>query len=173
VVAVLAIVCIGSLVSLAGILLYAEAVKLIGQPFWQWMCERVERDAGAPAPAAPPRTARAIRDSLVLFAVWLGIAAPLALLGLIPLVGQTLVPVLEGALAAWFLSAELTQIPLARRGLAPRERHAWLATHRAETIGFGLTALLLFLIPGMNVLAVPGAVLGGTLLVRELESERR
>ena len=36
--------------------------------------------------------------------------------------------------------------------------------HRAQTLGFGITAFLLFLVPLMNVLAMPGAVVGATLL---------
>ena len=37
--------------------------------------------------------------------------------------------------------------------------------------GFGITAFLLFLVPLMNVLALPGAVVGATLLVRRLSGD--
>jgi CysZ protein len=66
---------------------------------------------------------------------------------------------------------ELLAIPLERRGLhlAGRLRFVW--RHRGQTIGFGITAFLLFLVPLMNILAMPGAVVGATLLVRRLRGE--
>jgi CysZ protein len=92
-------------------------------------------------------------------------------LGLFPVLGQTVVPVLQALVAGFFLAVELLAIPLERRGLhlAGRLRFVW--RHRAQTLGFGITAFLLFLVPLMNVLAMPGAVVGATLLVRRLSGE--
>ncbi len=172
-VAISAVIVAGSALSLVMILAFAEVVKVIGQPFYQRLCDRLEVELGNP-PALPPRQGwnrvlRATRDSAILIAIYLGIALPLLALGIIPVVGQTVVPVLEAMLAAWVIAAELTQIPLERRGLTAMARHRFLRMHRSETIGFGLAALLLFVIPGANVFAVPGAVIGGTLFVRFLE----
>jgi uncharacterized protein involved in cysteine biosynthesis len=77
-------------------------------------------------------------------------------LGLFPVVGQTVVPVVQALVAGFFLAVELLAIPLERRGLhlAGRLRFVW--RHRAQTLGFGVTAFLLFLVPLMNVLAMPG-----------------
>jgi CysZ protein len=92
-------------------------------------------------------------------------------LGLVPVLGQTVVPVLQAVAGGFFLAVELLAIPLERRGLhlAGRLRFVW--RHRAQTLGFGITAFLLFLVPLMNVLAMPGAVVGATLLVRRLGGE--
>jgi len=101
----------------------------------------------------------------------LACTAPLVVLGLFPVFGQTVVPVLQALVAGFFLAVELLAIPLERRGLhlAGRLRFVW--RHRAQTLGFGLTAFFLFLVPLMNVLAMPGAVVGATLLVRRLSGE--
>lgn len=168
----LALIAAASGVALAGVLLFAEAVKAIGQPFWKEMSGRLEDELGGPpAVEGRGRFFPALRDTVVLFLLWLAIAAPLLVLALVPVIGQTVVPAAEAVLAAWVLATELTQIPLDRRGLGPMARHRFLAAHRAETIGFGLAALALFLVPLANVLALPGVLLGGTLLVRHLEGE--
>ena len=102
----------------------------------------------------------------------LACTAPLFVLGLFPVFGQTVVPVLQALVAGFFLAVELLAIPLERRGLhlAGRLRFVW--RHRAQTLGFGITAFLLFLVPLMAVLAMPGAVVGGTLLVRRLSGDQ-
>ncbi|HVO29874.1 MAG TPA: EI24 domain-containing protein [bacterium] len=170
--AILALVVVASGIALAGVLLFAELVKAVGQPFWKEMTARMEAQEGG-APADAPGSGRAIlalRDSAVLVAIWLAIATPLLLLGLVPVVGQTIVPAAEALLAAWVVAAELTQIPLDRRGMRALERHRFLRAHKAEAFGFGLAALAVFLLPLANVFLLPGAVLGGAMLVRDLEA---
>ena len=97
--------------------------------------------------------------------------APLLVLGLFPVFGQTVVPVLQTLVAGFFLSVELLAIPLERRGLHLGGRLRFVWRHRGQTLGFGLTAFFLFLVPLMNVLALPGAVVGATLLVRRLSGD--
>ena len=163
----------GSLVSLLGVLAFAEFVKAIGQPFWQVMCDRLEQKLGIPPPPSAEggftRVMKATRDTIIVVAIYLAIALPILVFGFVPVVGQTVIPAVEALLAAWLIAVELTQIPLERRGLTVLARHRFLRAHQAETLGFGLASLLLFLIPGANVIAVPGAVIGGTLFIRHLE----
>jgi CysZ protein len=154
---------------------FTVIAQIIGQPFYERISDRIEHQLGAPpAGAGAPwwRTfPRASLESALLLGLTLATTAPLFVLGLFPVLGQTVVPVLQAAVAGFFLAVELLAIPLERRGLhlAGRLRFVW--RHRAQTLGFGITAFLLFLVPLMNVLAMPGAVVGATLLVRRLGGE--
>jgi CysZ protein len=151
---------------------FTVIAQIIGQPFYERISDRVEHQLGAPPAGADApwwRTfPRASLESALLLALTVACTAPLLVLGLFPVVGQSVVPVLQALVAGFFLAVELLAIPLQRRGLhlAGRLRFVW--RHRAQTLGFGVTAFLLFLVPLMNVLAMPGAVVGATLLVRRL-----
>jgi CysZ protein len=69
--------------------------------------------------------------------------------------------------SGYFLTLELTSIPLERRGLRRRDRFALLRRNRALAVGFGASVFVVFLIPLGALIAMPGAVAGGTLLARE------
>ena len=154
---------------------FTVIAQIIGQPFYERISDRVEHQLGAPPAGADApwwRTfPRASLESALLLALTLATTAPLFVLGLVPVLGQTVVPVVQAVVAGFFLAVELLAIPLERRGLhlAGRLRFVW--RHRAQTLGFGITAFLLYLVPLMNVLAMPGAVVGATLLVRRLSGE--
>ena len=149
--------------------------QIIGQPFYERISDRIEHDLGGHAVQGAPwwRTfPRASLESALLLAMTLACTAPLFLLGLFPVFGQTVVPVLQALVAGFFLAVELLAIPLERRGLHLGGRMRFVWRHRGQTLGFGITAFLLFLVPLMNVLAMPGAVVGATLLVRRLSGDQ-
>lgn len=154
---------------------FTVIAQIIGQPFYERISDRIEHQLGAPPAGTDApwwRTfPRASLESALLLAMTLACTAPLFVLGLFPVFGQTVVPVLQALVAGFFLAVELLAIPLERRGLhlAGRLRFVW--RHRAQTLGFGITAFLLFLVPLLNVLAMPGAVVGATLLVRRLSGD--
>jgi len=154
---------------------FTVIAQIIGQPFYERISDRIEQRLGAPPSGAGApwwRTfPRATLESALLLVMTVACTVPLFLLGLFPVLGQTVVPVLQAVVAGFFLAVELLAIPLERRGLhlAGRLRFVW--RHRAQTLGFGITAFLLFLVPLMNLLAMPGAVVGATLLVRRLSGD--
>ena len=156
---------------LLAVVTFTAVTLIIGEPFYEHIADRVEDWAGgAPAPPRVPlvrRLARAVADGLVVAGVTAAIGVILFVLGFLPLVGQTVVPVLGAIVSGYFLTAELTAIALDRRGLRRRERFAALRTHRWLTIGFGTLTSLVFLIPLGAVVAMPGAVAGATMLGRE------
>jgi CysZ protein len=157
------------------VITFATLATLVGQPFYERICDRVERRLGAPPPLTGAgwwRTLpRATLESLGLLALTLLCAVPVFLLGVLPLVGQTVAPVVGAVVSGFFLAIELLAIPLQRRGLTLAERLRWVWGHREVAVGFGVAAFLLFLVPLMNVLAMPAAVVGGTLLVRGLHGQ--
>jgi CysZ protein len=154
------------------IISYTAMAVAIGQPFYEVIARRVEAREGAVAerPDGPwwRGVVRALRDGLLLVALTAGLGLGLLVLGFVPLVGQTVVPVLGACVTGFFLAVELSAIALERRGLRLGERLRLLWRRRLLSIGFGLAVFLLFLLPLGAVLGMPGAVAGGTLLARRL-----
>ena len=153
---------------------FAEITNVIGQPFFEIISDTVEKERGN----APPGTdtpwwhtlPRATLESSITIVAYICFLVPLFAASFIPFVGQTVVPVVAGVVSGWFIALEIVQIPLERRGHKLRSRLSfhWDPRHRFEVLGFGIAAFLLFMVPLMNLLAMPGAVVGATLLVRRL-----
>jgi CysZ protein len=151
--------------------LFTAVTLLIGGPFYESIAVRVERSHGGAPPEAESRVAaqilRGLWDSIVVGAFALAFGVLFFVLGFIPLVGQTVVPIVAACVTGFFLSGELTAIALERRGLRRKVRFALLRKRWLLAVGFGGATVVLFLIPLGAILAMPGAVAGGTLLVRE------
>ncbi|MCZ9341205.1 EI24 domain-containing protein, partial [Streptomyces sp. TRM76130] len=92
-------------------------------------------------------------------------------LGFVPVVGQTVVPVIGFFVTGFFLTEELTSVALQRRGVVLRDRLALLRSRKTLVWGFGTPLGLAFLVPVVAVFLMPGAVAGATLLARELLGE--
>jgi CysZ protein len=152
------------------VLTFTAVTLLIGDPFYERISELVEdRFGGVPDAVEVPlwrSLRRSLADSLRLIGVGILFGIPLFLLGLVPVVGQTLAPVLGATVAGWVLAVELTGVPFQRRGQRLRDRRAALRAHRPAALGFGVAVFLCFLIPLGAVLLMPAAVAGGTLLAR-------
>lgn len=89
-------------------------------------------------------------------------------LGFIPVIGQTVVPVLGFCVSGYFLTQELTSVALQRRKVELPERLVLLRSRRLLVLGFGVPLVLAFLVPLVAVFLMPGAVAGATLMVRDL-----
>jgi CysZ protein len=167
VVAGLAIV---GLAGLLGVLTFTAVTLVIGDPFYEKISERVEeRLGGTPGAVEVPFWAslrRSIADSLRLVAVSALVGVPLFAAGFIPVVGQTVVPVIGAAVGGWFLALELVGAAFYRRGMRLPERRSLLKADRPTTLGFGVAVFVCFLIPLGAVLIMPAAVAGATLLAR-------
>jgi CysZ protein len=107
-------------------------------------------------------------DSVRLFIFALIVGIPLFLTGLIPVVGQTVVPVLTAVFSGWVLSLELSGVPFERRGLRLVQRRQMLRRNRPLALGFGVATFVCFLIPLGAVLVMPAAVAGATLMTRRV-----
>ncbi|MFC0008135.1 EI24 domain-containing protein [Micromonospora siamensis] len=167
VIAGLAFVGVGGLL---GVVTFTALTLAIGDPFYEKISERVEdRLGGTPGAVEVPFWAslrRSVADSLRLvgFSVLVGI--PLFAAGFIPVVGQTVVPVIGGAVGGWLLAVELVGAPFSRRGLRLPDRRATLKADRPTALGFGVAVFVCFLIPLGAILVMPAAVAGATLLTR-------
>jgi CysZ protein len=169
---ILAGVGIFGLAAVLAVLTYTALTLIIGDPFYEAISKKVEERYGAaPEEADVPwwvSLRRNLVDSLRLLALTLAIGIPMFLLGFIPLVGQTVIPVLEAIIGGWFLAVELTGVAFNRRGLRLRDRRRLLAANRPLALGFGVPVFVIFLIPFAAILVIPAAVAGSTLLARRV-----
>ncbi|GAA3930832.1 EI24 domain-containing protein [Actinoplanes auranticolor] len=157
---------------LIGVLTFTAVTLLIGDPFYEKISGMVEdRFGGVPDEVEVSlgrSLARSLVDSLRLIGLSVLFGIPLFAAGFIPVVGQTVVPVVGGAVAGWLLAVELTGVPFQRRGRRLRDRRVALRGNRAMALGFGVVVFACFLIPLGAVLLMPAAVVGGTLLSRKV-----
>ncbi|MCX5263261.1 EI24 domain-containing protein [Streptomyces sp. NBC_00199] len=162
---------------LLAVLTFTAVTLLIGQPFYESLSERVDRDVSpdgtAPESGLPLWRELWIsaRDSLRVLARALVWAVLLFALGFVPVVGQTVVPVLGFFVTGFFLTEELAAVALQRRDVDLRARLALFRTRKTLIWGFGTPLGLAFLVPFVAVFLMPGAVAGATLLARELLGE--
>ncbi|MFI6448312.1 EI24 domain-containing protein [Kitasatospora sp. NPDC050543] len=157
---------------LIALISFTAVTLLVGQPFYESLCERVdESEGGAPAKPGIPLWRElwiAARDSVYVLLRVAAFGVVLFAAGFIPLIGQTVVPVIGICVSGFFLAVELTAVGLQRRGVPQAERIRLLRRRLPLALGFGVPLILLFLVPLVTVLAMPGAVAGATLLARDL-----
>ncbi|MFF6977274.1 EI24 domain-containing protein [Streptomyces sp. NPDC008343] len=162
---------------LLSVITFTAVTLLIGQPFYENLSEKVDRDVSpdgtAPESGLPLWHELWIsgRDSLriVLRAALWGVL--LFALGFIPVVGQTAVPVIGVFVTGFFLTEELTAVALQRRRVELRDRLTMLRSRKTLIWGFGAPLAAAFLVPFVAVFLMPGAVAGATLMARELMGE--
>ncbi|MGW0991939.1 EI24 domain-containing protein [Streptomyces sp. NPDC002523] len=162
---------------LLAVLTFTAVTLLIGQPFYESLSEKVDEDVSPDGTA--PRSQLPLwhelwisaRDSLrvLLRAGLWGVL--LFALGFLPVVGQTVVPVIGFFVTGFFLTEELASVALQRRGIDLRARLALLRSRKTLVWGFGTPLGLSFLVPFVAVFLMPGAVAGATLLARDLLGE--
>lgn len=143
----------------------------IGGPFYEHIAERVEDGLGDAGPAVDLSWWQlfwmSIRDAIVLVLRSLMFTIPLFAAGFIPVVGQTVVPVLLALVTAWFLALELVAVSFYRRGMDLRQRRLTLRKRRGLAFGLGLPASLLCAVPLLAIVVLPVAFVGGVLVARE------
>ncbi|MFG1926961.1 EI24 domain-containing protein [Cryptosporangium sp. NPDC048952] len=156
------------------VILYTALTLIIGDPFYEKISEHIEHRLGAvdhpdlPWHKTLPRNAA---DSIRVIGTQLLLAIPVLLIGLVPFVGQVLAPILGLLIGGWLLSVDLTGIPFNRRGVFLKERRRVLRQHRALALGFGIPVAALALVPFANIVVVPAAIAGGTLLTRRVHGQ--
>ncbi|HET6858038.1 MAG TPA: EI24 domain-containing protein [Streptomyces sp.] len=159
------------------VITFTAVTLLVGQPFYENLSERVDRSESpdGTAPESGLSLMRELwisaRDSVRVLVRVLLYAVLLFACGFIPVVGQTVVPVIGFCVSGFFLAQELTSVALQRRGVELKQRLTLLRGRRLLTLGFGVPLTLAFLVPLVAVFLMPGAVAGATLMVRDLLEE--
>ncbi|KWW98948.1 hypothetical protein LI90_578 [Carbonactinospora thermoautotrophica] len=160
---------VGAAVAL-GVVTFTALALLVGGPCYERIAEVVDDGLGGTPDSAEASWlrsfARGTVDSVVLVAISALVAVVLFPAGFIPVVGQTVVPVLGTCVGGWMLALELVGVAFQRRGLRLGDRHRALRRRRALTLGVGVPVYLLCAIPFAALLVMPAAVAAGTLLAR-------
>jgi CysZ protein len=165
---------VGGLV-LVMVITFTVLTLAIGSPIYDRLSESVEREFG-PVPELKESVAqgagRAVRHSVTLIAVSALVAVPLFAAGFVPVVGQTVVPVVSAAFGGWMLGIELVGSAFERRNLLTlADRRGAMRQRRARVLGFAVPTFLLLAIPLVGVVVFPVATAAGTLLARQLLGE--
>jgi CysZ protein len=151
----------------AGLLAGLAVALLLSAPALERLSRRVEARVAGRVAESP---ASFVQELLQAFraALYFALVAPLVfVLGLVPVVG----PPIAAAWGAHALAHQHTEAPLARRGMGFAARREWHRRWRAESMGFGVAALVTLIVPFANLLLAPALAVGATLLVLELEGD--
>jgi CysZ protein len=163
-----AVVAAGVVISLIS---FSALTLAVGGPFYEHIAEKVEDDLGdTPSDVELPwwrLLGMGLRDGIMLVLRSLMFTIPLLVAGFVPVIGQTVVPVLLALVTAWFLALELVGVSFYRRGMNLKQRRAVLSKRRGLALGLGLPASLLCLIPLAAIVVMPVAFVGGVLVARE------
>ncbi|CAM3794904.1 EI24 domain-containing protein [Nocardiopsis rhodophaea] len=160
-------------VVLVMVVAFTGVTLALGFPLYDKIAEAVEDElGGAPPEVDEPvagMVARAVRQSLTLILISAVVTVPLFVAGFIPVIGQTLIPVVSALFGGWMLGMELVGTAFDRRGLRRlRDRRRAMGQRRALVLGFAVPSYLLLAIPFVAVVVFPAATAGGTIVAREL-----
>ena len=140
----------------------------VGDPFYEKIWKETELMLGGVIPEKGVGWLRGARDGVGL--VLLGVATSILVfvVGLVPVIGPVLGPVLGVTIAGRLLAGELVSRALEARGMDRAAQKALLADHGPTMLGFGVVVQLCFFIPFGAVFMMPAAVVGSTMLAREV-----
>mgnify|MGYP002378826753 CR=1 FL=1 len=149
---------------------FSLVANVIAAPFNGLLAARVEGMID-PTGRVPPRPAETSWRELLLsplgelrkllyFVAW---AIPPLALSFVPAVNM-IAPVVWAVSTAWMLALEYADYPLGNRGMGLKAQRRLLRQRPLLALGFGGMTLLLTLIPVLNFLAMPAAVIGAALL---------
>ena len=173
---------IGLLLLLTALVVLYVAFLLLGTaiaaPFLDVLAQRVETIATGHSIADPTTflgNVRAVGTSMLeelrKLAFFLTVQIILLFLGFIPLL--TPLTVLAAALfTMFFLPLEYAGFAMDHRHLSFPQRRALIWRHRWLMLGFGAAGFLTLLIPIVNFVCLPALVVGGTLLLLHVESQK-
>jgi CysZ protein len=113
-------------------------------------------------------SARSIGHSFKLLGIYLVFLVAALLLLLIPVVGAPLSAVVGALISSYMFAYEYLGYPMDRRRFTWKEKQTFLRARFRSIIGFGLGNVVLASIPFLNLLFIPAAVAGGTLLFLDL-----
>jgi len=152
--------------------------QAVASPFLDTLSQKVEiKEIATPeTPLSAGSVARSVAIALAdLFWGILVLAVthiPLFMIGLIPGLGTTVAGLGSFFVTNWLLAHEFVGLPLSRREVGYWARWRLVSQYRWRTLGLGAAAAMLLWIPGINIVLLPLATVGGTLLFCELAESR-
>ncbi|KMW72861.1 sulfate transporter [Photorhabdus luminescens subsp. luminescens] len=147
---------------------FSTIANFIAAPFNGLLAEKLEADlTGTPAPdtgviALFKDVPRVLKRELAKLCYYIPRALVLLLLYFIPVIGQTVAPVLWFIFSAWMLSIQYCDYPFDNHKVSfPTMRNA-LRQNKIINLQFGATVSILTMIPIVNLVIMPIAVCAAT-----------
>lgn len=161
-----------------GMLISVACSNLLAAPFNDALSREVERivcgkpRVGEPGVSLLLDLIRTIALELLKLVVYVAIMLPLVVAGwLAPGVGQLVTSPIALLLSVTFFALDYVDWPAARRDWSVGRRIGLLGRYPRLMLGFGLGVWVLLFVPLLNLLFMPAAVAGGTLLFLSLSPE--
>jgi CysZ protein len=154
---------------------FVAILALACAPFCAVLSDRTEALAtGRPPPKHAIGTVlfealRGIAHTLLRLAAYVAVSVPLYLLGIVLPPLSPIFVVLGMVITSYFLAYDFLDYPLSSRRHGFGQKWAFIAEHRAESLGFGAMVGLMLAIPLFNLVVAPFAAIGAALLHVELE----
>ena len=154
---------------------FTMLANIIGSPFNGLLAERVQRsarpDVVIPDLSLATELIRAPVAELAKLAYFALLAIPVLLIVLLPGI-NVLAPFAWAAYGSWLLAVEYCDYPLGNMGARLPEQRRLLRGQRWLALGFGAGVMTMTVIPGLNLVAMPSAVIGASVLWSERLSGR-
>jgi CysZ protein len=147
---------------------FTLVANVIGAPFNTVLAARVLGEPAAQGGHFAAEALTSVGNELRKLGYFLLRAVPLGIALWIPGINVIAGP-LWLLLGAWTLALEYLDYPLAHRGLHFAAVRRAARQRRATTLGFGASVLAAGMVPGVNLLLMPAAVIGACLLVRDAQ----
>jgi CysZ protein len=171
----LVVVIAGLLVLVISFLMFTIIATSIAGPFNDMISEKTEELVTGRVSNAPFSFNQMIKDisrgvwhSLRILGFYVGVLIPSLLLLLIPGIGFGLFGFVIGLLSSYLLAFEYLGYPMDRRRYSFKEKRAFVHSRMKSALGFGFGNFLWASIPIVNILMIPAAAVGGTLLFLNL-----
>ncbi len=162
-----------------GVVLAIFLTNIFAAPFNDFLSEEVERlETGQEGP--PFSFAVILRDSIrtvglevLKLSIYLVVMGPLFVLSnLVPVVGPAIYSIFGFLFTSMYFAIDYIDWPASRQNRSVTYRFSLLTEHFMPMFGFGTGVWLFLFIPLVNLLFMPAAVAGGTLLFLDLERDR-
>ena len=150
---------------------FTMIANIVGAPLNGLLAEKVELVSGAVMPADPGvkwwiEIPRAVAHEFHKWGYVIPRALPLLILFVVP-GANVLAPFAWFLFGGWMLALEYADYPMGNHGLAFRRQRELLRERRLMALGFGCAVMTMTLIPILNFLSMPTAVIGATLMWSE------
>ncbi len=152
----------------------------IAEPFNELIAEKTEQLVTGTFNDTPFSFVQLIKDSsrglahtLRILGTYLGLLVSALLLWVIPGIGGILFTGATILLSSYMFSYEYLSYPMDRRRFTFRDKRRFLRSRWRSTLGFGLGCAAVASVPLVNLLLIPAAVTGATLLFLELQKQEQ
>ncbi len=164
-------IAIMTLVFIAYAFLFPMIAEILGAPFYEAIGGRIDKAHDQAVVERPwyVEVWLAISQESRKLLVLIVMSFVILVLQFAPVIGQVLSAALGFAALVVTLGADSVGPPLARRGLMLGDRRKWVLKNLRPVMGMGLAKALGLIVPVFNVIVLPMAAAGGTLLVQKYD----